>query len=49
MADIKAEEEEEGSARGQKRGSDASFVGSGRAFKTSRGDDGKLIIDLTDD
>lgn len=48
MADIKAEADEEGS-RGQKRDSDADFVPSGRAFKTSRRRDGKVVVDLTDD
>jgi len=51
LARIKAEEEEAGDDRPQqcrKRGG-PEVINSGRAYKTSRKPDGRVVVDLTDD
>ncbi|KAH7319472.1 hypothetical protein BKA65DRAFT_514582 [Rhexocercosporidium sp. MPI-PUGE-AT-0058] len=49
IAEIKAEEDDGPRGRKRDREGDASGSGSGRAFKTSRGASGNIVIDLTDD
>ncbi|KAF4618971.1 hypothetical protein G7Y89_g14876 [Cudoniella acicularis] len=51
-SEVKEEEQEggNGNRRGHKRSSnDAEIITSGRAYKTSRGSNGSVVVDLTDD
>lgn len=49
LARIKAEEEEDEPAQNSRKRGGPEIVNSGRAYKTNRKKDGRVVVDLTDD